>query len=218
VATTPTPHHDRHKLTRLAIAAVVGIILGLLVPLPSGAPVAAHVLVGFSVTFLAFALPMLRRALHATPEETREYADGVDPGRSISDIVVLLAALAALAGVGLMLASGGTSKTGKISEALITFATVGSAWLVIHLTYAMRYARHWFNAEADSIDFHMDAQPAYSDFVYLAFAVGSSFAVSDTDLKTTAIRRIALHQSWVSYLFGTVIVAATINLLAGLAA
>ena len=52
----------------------------------------------------------------------------------------------------------------------------------------------------------------------MADAVGSSFAVSDTDLRTTEVRRIALRQSWLSYLFGTVVVAATINLLAGLAA
>jgi len=63
----------------------------------------------------------------------------------------------------------------------------------------------------------MPGPPAYSDFLYLAFAVGVSFAISDTDLRTTAVRRIALRQSWLSYLFGTVIVAATINLIAGMA-
>ena len=53
--------------------------------------------------------------------------------------------------------------------------------------------------------------------LYTAFAVGVSFAISDTDLKTTRVRRIALGHAWLSYLFGTVAVAATINLIAGLA-
>ena len=67
------------------------------------------------------------------------------------------------------------------------------------------------------IDFHTDTPPAYSDFLYTAFAVGMSYAISDTDLCTTQIRRIALRHAWLSYLFGTVVVAATINLVAGLA-
>ncbi len=62
----------------------------------------------------------------------------------------------------------------------------------------------------------MTGTPAYSDVLYTAFAVGVSFAISDTDLKTTRVRRIAIGQVWLSYLFGTVIVAATINLVAGL--
>ena len=44
-----------------------------------------------------------------------------------------------------------------------------------------------------------------------------TYAISDTDLKTSEIRRIAIRQAGLSYLFGTVIIAASINLLAGLA-
>lgn len=213
-----TPHHDRHRLVRLGLAALVGLAVGLLVPTPSDAPLAARALIGFTVMALGFSLPLLHRALRATREETRAYADGIDPGRSLTDVIVTVASVAALAGVGLMLVNAGTSRSGRVVEALITFGTVGSAWLLIHLMFALRYARHWFNAEEGCVDFHMDQPPAYSDFLYLSFAIGSSFAVSDTDLQTTAVRRIALRQSWLSYLFGTVIVAATINLLAGLAA
>ena len=43
-----------------------------------------------------------------------------------------------------------------------------------------------------------------------------TFQVSDTDLETPAIRATALRQALLSYLFGAVIVATTINLIAGL--
>jgi len=56
----------------------------------------------------------------------------------------------------------------------------------------------------------------WSDFAYLAFTIGMTFQVSDTDLQTSALRRIALRHMLVSYLFGAVIIAVTINLLAGL--
>lgn len=213
-----TPHHDRHKLMRLGIALLLGVAAGVLTPLPSGSAAASSVLVGFVVTALAFAVPLIVRMMRATPEQTKAYVDGLDPGRSVTDLVVLTGALASLAGVGMMLLAKNTSDSAKAIEALVTLGSVLSAWLLIHTMFALRYARHWHNAEEDCIDFHMDAEPAYSDFLYTAFAVGVSFAISDTDLKTTAVRRIALGHAWLSYLFGTVAVAATINLVAGLAA
>ena len=216
MATTPTPHHDRHKLIRLGIGVALGIVAAAVLPSPDRSLV-ARMLVGFVVSALTFTLPLLWRTFHADVGQTRSYVDGLDPGRSLTDVIVLVASVAALAGVGMMLLDRGGTSAGRSYEAVVAVATVGSAWLLIHTMYALRYARHWFNAEADCIDFHMDAEPAYSDFVYLAFAIGSSFAVSDTDLRTTGIRRVALQQSWLSYLFGTVVVAATINLLAGIA-
>ena len=40
--------------------------------------------------------------------------------------------------------------------------------------------------------------------------------MSDTDLKTAALRAVALRQALLCYLLGAVILAATINLVAGL--
>jgi uncharacterized membrane protein len=43
-----------------------------------------------------------------------------------------------------------------------------------------------------------------------------TFQVSDTDLKTKEIRSTALRHALLSYLFGAVIIASVINLIAGL--
>ena len=56
----------------------------------------------------------------------------------------------------------------------------------------------------------------YIDFAYLALTIGMTFQVSDTNLKTTSIRRTALRHALLSYAFGTLIIATTINLVAGL--
>ena len=58
--------------------------------------------------------------------------------------------------------------------------------------------------------------PRYLDFAYLAFTLGMTFQVSDTNLQTSAIRATALRHALLSYLFGAVIIAVTINLVAGL--
>ena len=44
-----------------------------------------------------------------------------------------------------------------------------------------------------------------------------TFQVSDTNIQNGQIRATALRHMWLSYLFGTVIIATTINLVAGFA-
>jgi uncharacterized membrane protein len=66
------------------------------------------------------------------------------------------------------------------------------------------------------VDFNAEGAPCYIDFAYLALTIGMTFQVSDTNLKTTNIRRTALRHALLSYAFGTLIIATTINLIAGL--
>ena len=49
----------------------------------------------------------------------------------------------------------------------------------------------------------------------MAFAVGMSFAISDTDLASWRIRRHALRHALLAHLFGTVVIALIINIAAG---
>ena len=50
----------------------------------------------------------------------------------------------------------------------------------------------------------------------MAFTIGMAFQVSDTPLETPSIRAAALRHALLSYLFGAVILAVAINLIAGL--
>lgn len=54
------------------------------------------------------------------------------------------------------------------------------------------------------------------DFAYLSYTVGMTFQVSDTNISKAKVRHSILRHSLLSYLFGTVIVATTINLVASL--
>ena len=69
---------------------------------------------------------------------------------------------------------------------------------------------------SSGIDFNQDEQPTHGDFAYLAFTIGMTYQVSDTDLKTRTIRGTALRQALLSFVLGAVILATTINLVAGL--
>ena len=83
--------------------------------------------------------------------------------------------------------------------------------------FTLKYARLYYSCTPGGIDFNGSGLPDYPDFAYLAFTIGMTYQVSDTDLTNKAIRHTALRHSLMSYLLGTVIIAATINVAAGLA-
>jgi uncharacterized membrane protein len=89
-------------------------------------------------------------------------------------------------------------------------ASVVLSWTVVH------NARLYYTGPNGGINFNQQAPPCYSDFAYLAFTIGMTFQVSDTDLQTAEIRATALRQALLSYLLGAVILATTINLASGL--
>jgi uncharacterized membrane protein len=111
-----------------------------------------------------------------------------------------------------------SSKGGQAEVAAgVGITIVITAWFVVHTVFALRYAWLYYIDGAGGIDFNQgDEPPAYVDFAYLAFTIGMTYQVSDTDLKTRAIRATALRQALLSYAFGAVVLAITVNLVAGL--
>ncbi len=150
-------------------------------------------------------------------QTTSEHAVREDPSRSIAHAVVLTASIGSLAAVGIMLAeSHGSSGAGQLTGIIFSIVSVIISWLTIHTLFMLRYAELYYTQPIGGIDFLETKWPNYRDFAYLAFTMGMTFQVSDTSLRTTRIRKVALGHAMLSYVFGTVIVAATINLVAGL--
>ena len=88
---------------------------------------------------------------------------------------------------------------------------------MVHTVFALRYASLYYRESKRGADFHDPDAPEYGDFAYLAFTIGMTYQVSDTDLTTKSMRHAALRHALLSYLLGTVVIAATVNLAAGLA-
>jgi uncharacterized membrane protein len=150
-------------------------------------------------------------------DATASLATRPDSTRPGSDVLLLCASLASLAAVGLVIVHA--SSAHGSDKALQTALGVGSvviSWLIVHTTYTLRYASLYHAGEAGGIDFNEGTAPRYGDFAYVAFTIGMTFQVSDTNLTSSAIRMAALRHALLSYLYGTVIIASAINLVAGL--
>ena len=93
---------------------------------------------------------------------------------------------------------------------------MAASWIVLHTILTLRYARLYYSNPKGGIDFKQDGDPTFRDFAYVAFTVGMTFQVSDTDIGKPAIRETVLRHALLSFIFGAVIIAITINLVAGL--
>jgi len=196
---------------RLLTSMALGLIVGAAVSVPVGWRYG--VLIGWicaAVVFLAWTWTTIWPMDAA---QTANHASGENPGRAWTDIAMISAAVASLLAVGSLLSGGTGSKT---VQAALSVCAVAVAWASVHTVFTTRYARLYYTDRAGGVDFNEDDPPCYADFAYLAFTIGMTFQVSDTDLKTKTIRATALRHGLLSYLFGAVIIATTINLVAGL--
>ena len=201
---------------RVGVAAVAGLA-GWAVDRTFG-PKGTSLLVGWDAAALLYVLWLIFTTFSLDEGNSAGLASSKGPDRRTIDLVMLSASIASLAGVGILLVQAGDAK-GSEKDVLVAIGvfSVVCSWLLVHTVYALRYARLFYDeCQGGGIDFNDEDQPSYADFAYLAFTVGMTFQVSDTDIKDKRIRRTILHQALLSYVFGTVIVATTINFIAGL--
>src|SRR5262249_7404492 len=154
-----------------------------------------------------------------TADETREFATREDDSRQAAGLLLLGACLASLLGGAFdLLKASPAPGPGKGFLTGMAVFTVVASWAVVHTTFTLRYAHEYYTAPIGGIDFKAktDYAPDYRDFAYVAFTVGMTFQVSDTDIQIHRIRRTVLVHALLAFLFGAVILAMMINVVASL--
>ncbi len=141
-----------------------------------------------------------------------------DESRIMIFIVVLITTLTSLLAVILLITSRSETIATKAWDLPIAIVGMMSSWALVHIIFTMRYAHmYYFNSQkGKGLDFPGDHDPDYLDFAYYSFVIGMTFQVSDVTIKTKRLRRLTLLHSIISFIFNTVIVALTINVIAGL--
>jgi uncharacterized membrane protein len=196
-------------------AAAAGACVGALASLPGSWQVGT--LVGWDVAAGVYVAWTWATIWHRDPPATAGLALLEDPGRAVADALVLVASIASVLAIALAITAGRAPGLGtRDGRAALAVVSVAISWTVVQTVFTSHYARLYYQRPPGGIDFNQDAPPRYSDFAYLAFTIGMTFQVSDTDLETPALRAAALRHALLSYLLGAVILATTINLVAGL--
>lgn len=106
-------------------------------------------------------------------------------------------------------------------------ATLLLSWLMTHTSFAFRYAHEYYTTTEGlaskipsgvdgGLEFPSEPLPDYLDFFYFSLVLGMTFQVSDVQITSRKYRRMASVHGLLSFLFNTIILALTINIIAGL--
>jgi uncharacterized membrane protein len=199
---------------RLLIGAVSGaVVMGVVAA--AGASWSVAVLSGWDALALVFLVWVWTIIFPKDAEETANLAVAEDSSRAAADLILICASLGSLVAVGLTLAAAGKSSGGQ--AVLLTALGVSSvmlAWAAIHTIFTLRYAHLYYTPPVGGIDF--ESKPDFRDAAYMSFTVGMTYQVSDTDISRKEIRRAVTRHALLSFVFGTTIIAVTINVVANL--
>jgi len=177
------------------------------------------------------------------PLDMKKVARMQDSNRTLIFIFVLAAAVASLFVVVLLLSSTKELSGVELSlQVVLSVSAVTCSWAMVHTIFAFRYAHLYYElAEPESkskteikskaeikpkqelgpkyiegLEFPKELKPDYLDFAYFSFVIGMTFQVSDVEISSKRIRRLALMHGLVAFAFNTIIVALSINIISGL--
>lgn len=212
---------DAHHRALIALAAAA--IVFALLPGKHILPVriiAAWDAFGATILLMAWAT-----IVTADPSEVSGTARLQDSSYTAIFLSVIVAACASLFALGYLLGAVKDLSKGRMSEHVVmAVGTVLCSWALVHTVFALRYAHLFYLAGDESaggnprggLDFPNEKKPDYLDFTYFSFVIGMTFQVSDVQITSRGIRRLALLHGLVSFAFNTVILALSINIISGL--
>ena len=204
----------RRALTVFTAGLIVTLVL---LPFVTWGPA---LVAGWNVTALAILLTIWPIIIRADSVLAPLRAAREDQTEGAARVLLIGASVASLLGAGYALhlagRENGAPRVGLIGVAVLT---VVLSWTVINTVYTLRYADQYFRSKPGGIAFGTEddqQHPSYRDFAYVAFTIGMCYQVSDTTLRNRRMRHTVLAHALLSYVFGVVIVAGSVNLISGL--
>jgi len=201
--------------TRLIAMVAVGVLAGLVTGL-LGAWLLAPA-IGWAAAAILYIVWVWLTIAPMDAPTTAAHATREDPSRGSTDLLLILASLASLGSILIVLLQArAAAGPGQVLLAALAVVGVALSWVLVHTLFTLRYASLYYADDDGGVDFNQVDPPRYADFAYLAFTLGMTFQVSDTSLTSTVMRAAALRHALMSFLFGSIILATLINLVAGL--
>ena len=213
---------------RILAGIVVGILVALVLWLmPNPLRASTRGVISWDAAALTFIVLMMLMMRKSKVANIQAMAAAQDEGQGLTLLLSGIAAAVSVLGIaaelGIAKADHEPIKTLRVG---LAFATIAISWFFIHLIFAIHYAHEYYSPETcpdqhghrerGGLGFPGDEQPDYWDFVHFAVVIGVASQTADITFTRKPLRRIGTVHSVLSFVFNTVVLALTINLLAGL--
>lgn len=215
-------HRLNKPLIKSILSAVAAAIVILIIRATASIDKSIHFWVLVACGWLAFALVYMALTwaviIRSSAEEVDEMADVEDGSIAFVFVMVLLASLASLGGVLNLVSNKDEMQLHPAVFVGLSIGTLIISWAMVHTLYTMHYARLYYRDDKGGFEFADgdDYKPDYRDFAYIAFGIGATFQVADTDIDRPECRRVVMVHSLISFALNTFAVALTINIIAGM--
>jgi uncharacterized membrane protein len=208
---------------RLYVSLIIALIVLLITKSRPASISFMLVWIAFAASFLIFSWIVI---FSSHPKGLRNIAIQQDSSRTLIFLFVLFAAfISVFAIIVLLQGVPHDSKRGITYHILLAAAAVFCSWSLIQTLFTLRYAHLYYTyADPDAhasgkhnggLEFPGTAIPDYLDFAYFAFVVGMTFQVSDVQITSPALRRMALLHGLLSFVYNTIVIALAINIISG---
>jgi uncharacterized membrane protein len=177
-----------------------------------------------AVTFVALMIGMM---CDCGIDKIQARAEAQDEGRGLTLTLSILSATLSVFAIAQEL---GQAKNDheliKLLRVSLAFLTIAVSWFFTHLIFALHYAHEYYSPETcpdqeghtdrGGLNFPGGEPPDYWDFLHFAVIIGVASQTADVEFTSKPLRRIGTVHGALSFVFNTVVLALTINLLAGL--
>jgi len=181
----------------------------------------------FIICWDIFAVAMITMSwllfFYTNAQQQRQIVIKQDEDIRVIFTIVVSSVCISLAGAILLLINTKESPFDNDLRTIVTILAVTTSWILLHTIFTIRYAHLYHNNQTEKkadegggLDFPNPELPDYIDFAYFSFVIGMTFQVSDVTISSKTIRRYALLHSLISFVFNTIIVALTVNIIAGI--
>ena len=205
----------------LAASALVGLLVGLLMPYAIQTGGWVRLIVGWNIGSVMYLAVIFRLMTKANPEEIRVRALRQNDGKRV---ILLLAVLSAFVCLGSIVQVLSIAKDlqglHRIMHIALASLTVVTSWIFTQFMFATHYAHEYYSAfthhREPGLQFPGTTAPDYLDFVYFSCVIGTSGQTADVSLSSQTMRRVGLIHCVLAFFFNTTLIALTINIAASL--
>ncbi|MES2949065.1 MAG: DUF1345 domain-containing protein [Pseudomonadota bacterium] len=204
---------------RLVYGGAVGAVVALL-PLPASWPI--QVLLSWCAGTFTFLVLAWWLAVNFDAERTRDHAQTQDQPGLVLFTLVVLSVFASAGAIALMLQHvKDLEAVQRLGHLALCLVSLGASWLMMQTIFAFRYAHLYYQSELHDhpqgagLVFPGKQAPDYFDFLYYAHVVGMTSQVSDVVVTARHMRRLTLLHSVTAFAFNMLVLALSINVMAG---
>jgi len=210
-----------HPFAKLLICLGIAVIVYLVIQIEH-LDLLTHVMIGWDTFCLGMIIMSWITFSITSSQQIRAQSKVQDSGRAVVFSITLIATFASILAVLLLLVTKQRFQSAETVHLIIAVAGMVLSWFLIHTIFTLRYAHIFYGDDEDKpgthaagLEFPGDTDPDYFDFAYFAFVLGMTFQVSDVQITSKQLRRMAMWHGLLSFGYNTIMIALTINLIAG---